>query len=334
MKDKNVDVVIYWVDGSDPDWRHEYKKHKKMNAGRFRDLGTLKYVFRGIEKFMPWVRNVHFITNGQKPEWLDISKVKFHTHEDIFYYKDALPVFNSSAIEANFSNIPDLAQKFILFNDDMLVLKPVDESRFFVNDLPVDYIKLSYRRGGGVYNFLRPQNNLAISFINNAYTYLPHLNVSKLAKRSLYSARYNFSTKVSNLIYSKLSNLKWFEVYHHPQPHLLSTWSEFAQRNLNGIIKTTCFSKFRSKSDINQYLYRYLNLINERFYPAEFGDHLSVYVKKPVDVYKALNSNIDKLSFFCICEDELMSDEDFDVLKNTLISYLDDVLGGKSVFEK
>ncbi|VTP79954.1 Capsular polysaccharide phosphotransferase SacB [Proteus vulgaris] len=93
--ENNIDVVIYWVDGADPEWRQSYKKYHGTNPGRFRDLGTLKYVLRGIQYNLPWVRYIHFVTNGQLPSWLNINhpKIKFHTHEDIFLFKDSLPVF-------------------------------------------------------------------------------------------------------------------------------------------------------------------------------------------------------------------------------------------------
>ena len=73
----DIDFVIPWVDGSDQEWIELFNKYapsgKKKNidfsAERYRDYGLLKYWFRGVEKFAPYVRNVHFITNGQKPDW-------------------------------------------------------------------------------------------------------------------------------------------------------------------------------------------------------------------------------------------------------------------------
>ncbi len=109
---------------------------RAVEPGRFRDIGVLKYIFRSLEKNMPWVRKIHFVTNGQYPTWLNLEhpKIYFHAHKDFFIYKDALPVFNSNAIELNFANIPDLSERFILFNDDMLVLKQVKEERFLIMD--------------------------------------------------------------------------------------------------------------------------------------------------------------------------------------------------------
>ena len=67
MKDK-IDIVIPWVDGNDIKWQNEKNKYKQKkdeklnNSSRFRDWDNLQYIFRGIEKFMPWVNNIFFIT--------------------------------------------------------------------------------------------------------------------------------------------------------------------------------------------------------------------------------------------------------------------------------
>ncbi|END9857412.1 capsular biosynthesis protein, partial [Escherichia coli] len=310
-KKEDCDVILYWVDSSDPSWFNEYIKYKKTPPNRFRDLGILKYVFRCIEYNMPWIRTVHFITNGQIPDWLNLEckRLSFHKHEDIFFFKEALPVFNSSAIEANFSNIPGLAERFILFNDDMLVINKVDESRFFVNDKPVDYIRLSYPRKGILYEKLKPQNAVACKFINNAYRFLDSIKIKDLNNEYLFNKNYTLRTNISNLIWSLAGKVKWFDIYHHPQPHTKSTWVQFRNKNLNGIIKDTSFAKFRRGEDINQYLYRFLNLCRGDFYPKEYNDHVSLYVRNVHDFEKSILKLSNKINFLCICEDENMSDE-------------------------
>ncbi|HEC8328317.1 TPA: capsular biosynthesis protein [Providencia rettgeri] len=335
MENSDIDVVLYWVDGEDSDWKEKYKFHKGKSAGRFRDLGTLKYVFRSIEYNMPWIRYIHFITNGQRPAWLkDNHKLKFHTHDDIFYYPDALPIFNSSAIEANFSNIPDLSEKFILFNDDMLVLKKVDAERFFKNNLPVDFIKLSFPRKGILYNKLKPHNVDAVKFINNSYNFLEKKNVLSIGLNKIINSNYTLSLNLNNILFSFLYKVHWFDVYHHPQAHLKSTWSSFYQQDEknNFILKNTIYSKFRSGNDVNQYLYRFMNLSNGLFYPQYFDDHISVYVNS-VDTFKLNIKKYIEKTFFCICEDENLSDYEFNKIKLLLENNLEKKLPNKSTYE-
>lgn len=93
----NVDIVITWVDGSDPNWLAEKKMYtKKSNNVRYRDWDNLVYIFRGIEQFMPWVHKIYFVTWGHLPKWLNIDneKLVIVNHQDYIPEK-YLPTFNS-----------------------------------------------------------------------------------------------------------------------------------------------------------------------------------------------------------------------------------------------
>ena len=63
---KIVDIVIPWVDGNDEKWQKEKSKYDSSKGDdreiRYRDWDLLQYWFRGVEKFAPWIRKVHFIT--------------------------------------------------------------------------------------------------------------------------------------------------------------------------------------------------------------------------------------------------------------------------------
>ena len=71
-----IDFVITWVDGNDPAWIAERKKYNSKSGDksdtRFRDWELLKYWFRGVEKYAPWVRKIHFVTWGHYPSWLNV----------------------------------------------------------------------------------------------------------------------------------------------------------------------------------------------------------------------------------------------------------------------
>ena len=151
MKNNNtypIDIVITWVDGSDPAWQLERNKFvskfdisNKSIAGseRYIDDGMLEYIFRGIEKFVPWVNKIHFVTWGHLPKWLNVNHPKLHIvkHED-FLPKEYLPTFSGNALSLNFHRIPDLAEHFIYVNDDMYFIAPIKKEFFFRNGLPCD----------------------------------------------------------------------------------------------------------------------------------------------------------------------------------------------------
>ena len=141
-----LDVVVTWVNGSDPGHLALYEKVTGKTMGpldkeRFREYGTLRFVLRSVEKYMPFVRRVYLVTNGQVPSWWNKrpeSGGTLVTHKQIFVMKDkanhnvpipnALPTFNSNAIDLNLRNIPGIAPFFAYLNDDMLLLRPVNKS--------------------------------------------------------------------------------------------------------------------------------------------------------------------------------------------------------------
>ena len=67
-----IDFVIIWVDGSDPEWLAEKAKYAPpadtdSRPERYRDWGLLPYWFRGVEKFAPWVERYILSPGGISP---------------------------------------------------------------------------------------------------------------------------------------------------------------------------------------------------------------------------------------------------------------------------
>ena len=114
----DIDIVIPWVDGNDKKWQNERNRYLQEETGikaeaieaRYRDWDNVQYIFRGIEKFMPWVRMVHFVTWGHIPKWMNRDHPKLHvvTHDE-FMPSEYLPTFNSNSIEVNIFRIPGLS---------------------------------------------------------------------------------------------------------------------------------------------------------------------------------------------------------------------------------
>ena len=159
-----IDFVMPWVDGSDPAWREEFLKYRALQAPqgepacdtgtaagavdaseeRYRDWDTLRYWFRGVERFAPWVNRIHFITWGHLPAWLDTAHPKLHVVRHADYIPSPyLPTFNSCPIELNMHRIEGLAEHFVYFNDDTFLCRPVGPERFFLNGLPRDAARLA-----------------------------------------------------------------------------------------------------------------------------------------------------------------------------------------------
>ena len=135
-----MDYVFPYVDCEDPNWREQYRRANNcttMDESRFRPFGTLRYVFRGIAKMMPFIDRVVLIVSAesQVPDWINQDKVRIITHDE-FMPKDHLPTFSSSAIESDMWRINGLSERFIYGNDDFFPLKPLTEDDFFCGDLP------------------------------------------------------------------------------------------------------------------------------------------------------------------------------------------------------
>jgi hypothetical protein len=135
---KTIDLVITWVDGADPRWRAKRQaagldsQLATANVeGRFRDNGELRYLLRSIERYWPFAGMIYLVTDQQVPDFLVTdARLKIIDHREIL---DAayLPTFSSRAIESALHKIPDLAEHFVAFNDDVLLARPVQPEDFF-----------------------------------------------------------------------------------------------------------------------------------------------------------------------------------------------------------
>lgn len=143
-----MDVVIPFVDCSDKVWMKNYlsfmdsEKNKNFMQmqfcyTQFYNYDTVKYVLRGIDKFMPYVENVFFVVSNieQIPEYIDQSKVKVVLHKD-FIPETYLPTFQANTIEMFMYNIPGLGEEFVYFNDDMIPVSDIAYDRLFKDGLP------------------------------------------------------------------------------------------------------------------------------------------------------------------------------------------------------
>ncbi len=85
------------------------------------------------------MNQIYFVTWGHIPSWLNLShpKLKVVRHEE-FIPTDYLPTFSSHPIELNLHRIKGLSERFVYFNDDTFLIRPVLQEDFFKNGLPRD----------------------------------------------------------------------------------------------------------------------------------------------------------------------------------------------------
>jgi len=331
-----IDFLLPWVDGSDTKWQKTKKQYSSSansdsnDNSRFRDLQTLKYVLRSIEAHFPTYNKIYLITQGHYPEWLDIKhpKIQLIKHDDIYFDKSHLPVFSSTSIEMNLANIKSLSDKFVYLNDDMVFLRPISDNRFFVDDLPVDFLMHGFRSRNSNNPFAQSINN-NIKCINSKF------DLSKLNAKHLYHKSYPLSAKLNNFLMKHLhKRFFWLSHWHHPQPYLKSTIAE-AYELFSDEMMNCSKNRFRDFSDLNQYLYRYLQLVKGEFVPFYHNDACIASIKSNKQLERKINimKNNTNIKFACFNDNPGLSDDEFEEVKTTLEAYLKDIFPQKASFE-
>ena len=226
--DAPVDIVYTWVDGSDPSWRAEFERWSELSGrelgegafdeGRFRSRDELRYSLRSVWAFAGWARNIYIVTAGQRPRWLaDQPRVTVVDHADILP-ADALPTFNSHAIESALHRIDGLSEQFIYFNDDVFLGRPVRPETFFTsNGLPLVF--LSGARPAG--------------FVDEH-----SLDVDRAAQNG------------RDLLEQRFGRVASTKPYHTAFPLLRSVLEEIAG-GYSDIVEQTAHSRFRSPTDLS-----------------------------------------------------------------------------------
>lgn len=326
-----IDIVIPWVDGSDPVWKAEHDKYtadrnSDNSQARFREWDMLRYWFRGIEQYAPWVRTIHFVTFGHLPAWLNTENPKLNivNHKDYIPEK-YLPTFSSHTIELNMHRIPGLAEHFVYFNDDVYLTHMTSERDFFQNGLPVDTAAFGIIKNDDTSNFM-PYIMLNMMAIINM-----HFSKRKMLRKDF--LKWISPTNGKGFLYN-LYLMPWgaytgFRNYHTCVPFCKSTFEEVWKEN-GEILDRTCSHKFRSREDVNQYLMRYWRLCKGEFVPhrpnssyVTIGNNSSGQVRKLLDnkKYQVVCVNDDPMGF------------DFDTEKRELIRVFEKAFSKKSSFE-
>lgn len=169
-----IDIVVTYVDNQESGWQSEYLKYKRTermvtesdqttSEVRFRDPGTFKFWFRGVDKNCSWVNKVFLIVQdeNQIPKWLDRSNKKLRiVYHDEYIPHDLLPTFNSNVIEMYIPYINDLSDNYILCNDDTFFINEISRDKLFDGNIP----KHACSSLGGL---VKPSDDFMTTIANN-----------------------------------------------------------------------------------------------------------------------------------------------------------------------
>ncbi|QKZ16924.1 stealth family protein [Streptomyces chartreusis] len=246
-----VDAVYTWVDGDDPAMAAKRRAHQALSdnviapretgASRYTDHDELRYALRSLEMYAGFVRHVYLVTDSQLPAWLDPDAecLTVVDHREILP-ADALPVFNSHAIESRLHHIRGLSDHYLYFNDDVFINRPVRAEHFFhgngIARIPLSPLKL----GVGAPHPLEPAPNSAGK---NAREVIRRFHGTNITHKSL----------------------------HTPHPQLLSVMREMESLGIEELERTS-YSRFRSTSDVApaSTLHHHWAIMSGRAVPADY----------------------------------------------------------------
>ena len=372
-KTPKIDFVITWVDGSDEGWlakkrafaegqdfiekpsstkKQTFAENQPLFENqpfiekprfdssdlRFRnDFDFLKYWFRGVEKFAPWVNRIFFITAGHLPDWLNLQhpKLKIIRHSD-FIPQEFLPTFNSHTIENNLYRITELSENFVYFNDDFYLLR---------RTRPEDFFKEGQYQGK---TQLLPRaffsENILIN--NPCRDIFPYIQMNNMAlvnqdydKRSFYKLHktkaYNIKYGIFNLRNFLLQPWREFSLIYDPHcaiAYKKSTFQAVWQKH-NKELTEASLRRFRSDRDVSHLVFYYTQLLDGKFIPrsANFSHHtmLNKDEKQNLQIIRMIESQ--KYHVLCINDGEVKNPVK---TKAALTAAFDKILPEESTFEK
>lgn len=333
MADK-IDFVVLWVDGTDPEWQREracYRPEDLNNGSevnRYRDWGLMRYWFRGVECFAPWVNKVFFVTNGQLPQWLnpDHPKLRLIRHEDYIPHQ-YLPTFNSNVIELWLHRIPELGEHFVLFNDDMFLTAPVQPEDFFRNGLPREAALMDMATAPG------PEDCLPHMQINNFALINRHFNKKEVLRKNagkIFSLHYG-SDLLRNFLLLPFQYFSCFRDSHLPTSYLKSTfvkvWEEEGE-----LLEQCGNNRFRSKSDLTHWLMKCWQICEGNFSvrSKRWGRHYELWE----DSIEEICGSLEKEKYRAVCLNDSKTDIDFEKIRKRLTDSFEKIFPKPSAFEK
>ena len=332
----DIDFVVLWVDGSDPDWQREKAKYQgktldDSNAdSRFRDWGLMPYWFRAVEKFAPWVRTVHFVTCGHVPAFLDLKAPKLHhvRHED-YLPAEALPTFSSHALEMSVHRIPGLAEHFVYLNDDTFLLRPMPESAFFQDGLPCTYgAEVPLELVGPLEVWQHAAVN-DLGVINRHFS--KKAQVAKFGKKYVnraYPWKDNLRTKGLQTLFP--GYFYGFKNLHAPVPFLKSSFEELWQAEPE-LLRSTTLHRFRNPEDVNQWVCLWWQIASGRFPPYNVNSAVCNISPSFIDsICEAVRSQ--RWDMYCLNDNG--AGAEFEEMKARLIEAFESILPEKSRFER
>lgn len=331
--EQQIDFVVMWVDGADPAWQQERAAYcpREDNNGtsenRYRDWDLMRYWFRGVEKYAPWVHRIFFVTNGQVPGWLNRQHPKLRLVKHSDYIPEAyLPTFNSNVIELWIHKIPDLGEQFVLFNSDMFLGAPVGPEDFFRDGIPMETALMDLATAPG------PEDCLPHMLINNFSLINRHFQKKEVLKknwRKFFTPIYGEEV-LRNIFLVPFQYFSCFRDSHLPTSYRKSTFFRIWQEEGELLEACSC-NRFRSKSDLTHWLMKCWQICEGEFVPrnVRWGRHFELWEDDIDQICRC----IQKEKYHAFCLNDSKTEIDFARIQKRLSESFEKILPEVSSYE-
>ena len=304
-----IDFVFPYVDNADENWINQYKDYctshnikYDLDDVRYRNYDTLKYLLRGIDKCLPWIRNIYIIVEqeSQVPDWLNKDNVKIVYHKDIIPEK-FLPTYNSGTIEMYLKNISGLSEYFIYGNDDMFPITPMTKSDFFDEDgLPKLMVK-KYQMGENWH-----PNTYQFMVLNSNYIAYDDLGLQR----------------------EKNTIVRW---NHTITPMRKSTWERLFDKYKERI-ENSC-SVFRRPKNITQELVNSWHFLSNN-YSKDYTLKANYIGIKDIENQNTLKQKMENSQVICINDGNIEKETlPFEEIKKIILNTFEELFPEKSKYE-
>lgn len=296
-------------------------------SNRYRDWDLLRYWFRGVEEFAPWVHKIYFVTCGQKPEWLNEThpKLVLMDHKD-FMPKEYLPTFNSSTIMMNLGKIPGLSDRFVTFNDDVFLMDYVKKTDFFQGDKVCDTAIMGTITGKNASDIF-PHcmiNNMCV--LNQ---YFSKKEVVKKNRKLFFNLKYGKQI-LKNLYLLPFEYFTGFNDTHLPAAYFKSCFEEVWEKE--GVrMDHASKNRFRSKDDYNEWLVKYWQFCSGRTIPRSIKWGRCFQLGQDTGYLEAIRNK----TYKAICINDGCPERfSFEKVQSELMEAFESILPEKSTFER
>lgn len=338
LRGKEIDFVIIWVDGNDPEWQKRKAAFTGDNSvddreERYRDWDLLRFWFRGVENYAPWVNRIWFVCDQEPPKWLNIAHPKLTVVRHEEYLPEAYrPAFSSHPIELNLHRIQGLSEQFVYYNDDMFLTAPVSESFFFRDGLPRDCALLNPistdKLARNPDDRISPMTLMNAEYLNREFAFYPSL------KKNFFKWFHPAYGKglVKNAVCSLWPKFVGFDEPHLPQAFLKSSFEEAWEQDYD-ILDQTCRHHLRHVMDINQWFIRERQLAEGKFYVRMMPkDAVFCIQENSPMMHQTIRYR--RVPMICLHDIGPMDSETFQKLKTGLQNDFLSVLPRRSSFER